>query len=322
MIMIKQLLLLVGLVTFSSCQGTSQKKKETETKTEVEQETTTQEEWISLFNGETLDGWHQYNGDKLVEEWSVTDGVLTFEPKKDRKWGDGGKNKVTDHSFNNFILSIDWNVSESGNRGIFWGVREGEEFGEPYVTGPEIQILDNERHPDAKVNPKFHQAGALYDLVQPSADVCNPAGEWNHVLLTVDHNANEGNVVFNGTEIVRFPLSGEAWEELVNNSKFKGWKAFDTQGNLWLVGYSQSEDIDFSSNEGDNDVALLQLDQNLFPQQHFNLGGNGLDIAHAVLPLEDRKLLVVGTSESQEGLFQNNQGEKDIFVALWNVVLE
>lgn len=226
MIMIKQLLLLVGLVTFSSCQGTSQKKKETETKTEVEQETTTQEEWISLFNGETLDGWHQYNGDKIGEEWSVTYGVLTFEPKENRKWGDGGKNIVTDQSFTNFILSIEWNVSEAGNSGIFWGVQEGKEFGEPYVTGPEIQILDNERHPDAKVNPKFHQAGALYDLVQPSADVCNPAGEWNHVLLTVDHNANEGNVVFNGTEIVRFPLSGEAWDELVNNSKFKGWEGF------------------------------------------------------------------------------------------------
>ena len=226
MIMIKQLLLLVGLVTFSSCQGTSQKKKGTETKTEVEQETTTQEEWISLFNGETLDGWHQYNGDKIGEEWSVTDGVLTFEPKENRKWGDGGKNIVTDQSFTSFILSIEWNVSEAGNSGIFWGVQEGKEFGEPYVTGPEIQILDNERHPDAKANPKFHQAGALYDLVQPSADVCNPAGEWNHVLLTVDHNANEGNVVFNGTEIVRFPLSGEAWDELVNNSKFKGWEGF------------------------------------------------------------------------------------------------
>lgn len=226
MIMIKQLLLLVGLVTFCSCQGTSQKRKENETKTEVEQETTTQEEWISLFNGETLDGWHQYNGDKIGEEWSVTDGVLTFKPKEDRKWGDGGKNIVTDQSFTNFILSIEWNVSEAGNSGIFWGVREGEEFGEPYVTGPEIQILDNERHPDAKVNPKFHQAGALYDLVQPSADVCNPAGEWNHVLLTVDHNANEGNVVFNGIEIVRFPLSGEVWDKLVNNSKFKGWEGF------------------------------------------------------------------------------------------------
>lgn len=226
MIMIKQLLLLVGLVTFSSCQGTNQKKKETETKTEVEQETTTQEEWTSLFNGETLDGWHQYNGDKIGEEWSVTDGVLTFDPKENRKWGDGGKNIVTDQSFTSFILSIEWKVSEAGNSGIFWGVQEGKEFGEPYVTGPEIQILDNERHPDAKANPKFHQAGALYDLVQPSADVCNPAGEWNHVLLTVDHNANEGNVVFNGTEIVRFPLSGEAWDELVNNSKFKGWEGF------------------------------------------------------------------------------------------------
>lgn len=98
--------------------------------------------------------------------------------------------------------------------------------------------------------------------------------------------------------------------------------AFAPNGALWLVGYSQSEDIDFSTNAGDNDIAILQLDQNLFPQQHFNLGGNALDIAHAVLPLEDGRLLVVGSSESQDGLFQNNQGGKDIFVALWDVISE
>lgn len=98
--------------------------------------------------------------------------------------------------------------------------------------------------------------------------------------------------------------------------------AFAPNGALWLVGYSQSEDIDFSTNGGDNDIAILQLDQNLFPQQHFNLGGSGLDIAHAALPLEDGRLLVVGTSESQDGLFQNNQGGKDIFVALWDVISE
>ena len=94
------------------------------------------------------------------------------------------------------------------------------------MTGPEIQILDNERHPDAQANPKFHQAGALYDLVQPTADVCKPAGEWNHVLLSVNHNTNEGSVQLNGTEIVTFPLSGEGWDALVNNSKFKDWKGF------------------------------------------------------------------------------------------------
>ena len=183
-------------------------------------------EWIPLFDGETLHGWHQYNGEAIGSEWSVNDGVLIFQPKEDRKWGDGGKNIVTDREFTNFILSIEWKISEAGNSGIFWGVKEGEEFGEPYVTGPEIQILDNERHPDANANPKFHQAGALYDLVQPTADVCKPAGEWNHVLLTVNHKLNKGSVKLNGTEIVTFPLSGSEWDQLVNNSKFKGWNGF------------------------------------------------------------------------------------------------
>ena len=183
-------------------------------------------EWTSLFDGKTMNGWHQYNGEGVGPEWSVTDGVMTFQPKENRKWGDGGKNIVTDREFTSFVLSLEWKISEAGNSGIFWGVKESEEFGEPYVTGPEIQILDNERHPDAKANPKFHQAGALYDLVQPTADVCKPAGEWNHVLLTVNHNTNSGSVQLNGTEIVTFPLSGEGWEALVNNSKFKGWKGF------------------------------------------------------------------------------------------------
>ncbi len=117
--------------------------------------------------------------------------------------------------------------------------------------------------------------------------------------------------------------------ELISEQSFGGSSfdlgrdlAFDAQQNLWLVGYSQSSDIDFSTHAGENDIALLQLDQNRYPKQHFNLGGSGLDIAHAVLPLEDGRLVVVGTSESQDGPFKNNRGDKDIFIALWDVVLE
>ena len=183
-------------------------------------------QWVSLFDGKTFNGWHQYNGAEIGDEWSVSEGELTFQPKENRQWGDGGKNIVTDKEYTNFVLSLEWKISEAGNSGIFWGVKEGKEYGEPYVTGPEIQILDNERHPDAKANPKFHQAGALYDLVQPTADVCKPAGEWNHVLLTINHNTNHGAVELNGTEIVTFPLSGEEWNRLVNGSKFKGWDGF------------------------------------------------------------------------------------------------
>ena len=203
-------LLLLGCILLSSCQENKSKEKK--------ENTIKKKEWISLFDGKTLNGWHQYNGSAIGEEWSVVDSTLVFDPSKKRNGGD--KNIVTDQEFTNFVLSIEWKVAEVGNSGLFWAVQEGQEYGQPYLTGPEIQILDNERHPDAQANPKYHQAGALYDMVQPTADVCNPAGEWNHFLLTIDHNINKGIVVLNGTEIVRFPVHGPEWEALIAASKF------------------------------------------------------------------------------------------------------
>ncbi|MGA0896363.1 MAG: 3-keto-disaccharide hydrolase [Flavobacteriaceae bacterium] len=178
-----------------------------------------EKEWESLFDGSTLNGWHRFNRKGVAPIWTAKDGVLTFDPSL-RPEGDYVHDLVTDKVFKSFQLSIEWNISEGGNSGIFWGVQEGESHNKPYSTGPEIQVLDNELHPDAKANPKFHQAGALYDLVQPSKDVCKPAGEWNHVLLTIDYDKNEGSVELNGTKIVEFPLRGEEWDALVANSKF------------------------------------------------------------------------------------------------------
>jgi hypothetical protein len=176
-------------------------------------------EWESLFDGETLNGWHRFNRKGVTPIWTAKNGLLTFDPEL-RPKGDYIHDIVTDKAYKSFELSIEWNISEGGNSGIFWGVQEGESHNKPYSTGPEIQVLDNARHPDAKANPKFHQAGALYDLVQPSKDVCNPSGEWNHIVLKIDHNKNQGSVKLNGTKIVEFPLSGPEWDALVSNSKF------------------------------------------------------------------------------------------------------
>ncbi|MGB1448913.1 MAG: hypothetical protein ACPG8F_03650 [Flavobacteriaceae bacterium] len=117
--------------------------------------------------------------------------------------------------------------------------------------------------------------------------------------------------------------------ELLSESSYGGTAfdvgrdlAFDHEDTLWLVGYSQSDDLDFSTNAGDNDVAVLQLDKNHFPIQHFNLGGSGQDLAHALLPRANGQIIVVGSTESQNGPFENNRGDKDLFVALWDVVLE
>ena len=195
--------LALGLLTASSLPTTNETKGD----------------WESLFDGETLNGWHRFNRKGVTPIWTAKNGLLTFDPEL-RPKGDYIHDIVTDKAYKSFELSIEWNISEGGNSGIFWGIQEGESHNKPYSTGPEIQVLDNERHPDAKANPKFHQAGALYDLVQPSKDVCNPAGEWNHIVLKIDHNKNQGSVKLNGTKIVEFPLSGPEWDALVSNSKF------------------------------------------------------------------------------------------------------
>ena len=218
--LVSVLLLTLGII---SCQINSSKKKNIEP--QKTQTVKVSDEWTSLFDGKTLNGWHQYNGDGIDKEWTVEEGAMVFNPEESRNYGDGGRNIVTDEEFTNFVLSIEWKISEAGNSGIFWGVREGKEFGEPYLTGPEIQVLDNDRHPDAQENPKYHQAGALYDMVQPTSDVCNPAGEWNHVVLSIDHNTNKGSVVLNGTEIVTFVVHGTEWDSLVKASKFSNKEA-------------------------------------------------------------------------------------------------
>lgn len=190
------------------------------------QEEAAQGEWISLFDGKTFKGWHQYNGEGIPDQWSVVDEAMVFTPGNYVK-GEPGKNIVTDETFGSFVLSIEWKIAKKGNSGIFWAVQEDPAFREPYLTGPEIQVLDNERHPDAFIKPKYHQAGALYDMVEPAVDVCKRAEEWNHVLLTVDHKNNKGSVVLNGTLIVEFPAHGPAWEKMIKASKFGNPKAPD-----------------------------------------------------------------------------------------------
>lgn len=179
---------------------------------------------IVLFDGKSLDAWRGYMLDSLPAEWSVDNGNILFTPGK--KSGKSRNSIITKQKFSNFILSLEWKISEGGNSGIFWGVYEAIALNEPFQSGPEVQVLDNKRHSDALVNPNFHQAGALYDLVQPSQEVCRPAEEWNTCEIKVNHKTNYGSIKLNGVLIAEFPVHGEAWETMVANSKFKKWKHF------------------------------------------------------------------------------------------------
>lgn len=220
----KKPLLFIALAAVFAC-----KDKPKENKEEVQEEMTEvveekEAEWTTLFDGTSFDGWHMYNGGEVTEPWKLEDGAMVFYPMEERPEG-ANYNLVTDEEFTDFVLTMDWKIAEGGNSGFFWGVKEGEEYGQPYVTGPEIQVLDDERHPDAK-NGEDRLAGSLYDIVPPSEKVVKPAGEWNSVELMINHKTNQGHVILNGTKIVEFPLEGPEWDKLIANSKFADWEDF------------------------------------------------------------------------------------------------
>lgn len=207
-----------------SCKDNSGRQNGQDLTMQNEEETmqNDQDEFQSLFNGKDLDGWKAYNSNEITQ-WTVEDNALVFTKTEGER--DGSENLITRDQYTNFELSLEWKISEAGNSGIMWGVQEGENFDEPYRSGPEIQILDNEKHPDAKNGP-IRQAGALYDMVPPKRDVTKPVGQWNETLIKIDHKANRGSVSLNGILITEFPLHGEEWDALVENSKFRDWEHF------------------------------------------------------------------------------------------------
>tara|TARA_R110000765_G_scaffold164154_2_gene269262 strand:- start:838 stop:1575 length:738 start_codon:yes stop_codon:yes gene_type:complete len=218
------------LIFFISCK---QEKKET-SETVVDEMEMPESEWEILFDGTSLDKWKEFQNDAVGDVWKIDGDALIYTPPSE---GEENKNHdlVTRDEYTDFVLSLDWKISEAGNSGVFWGVNEDAKYSTGYQTGPEVQILDNDKHPDAKAGTT-HQAGALYDMVSPAEDVTKPIGEWNTMVITVNHKDNIGRVVLNDTEMVTFPVQGEEWDAMVADSKFAGWEGFGkfTTGKIGL----------------------------------------------------------------------------------------
>lgn len=207
-----------------SCKDSNNQSFTDETYNEEEQmaNSETNNDWEVLFNGENLDNWKAYNSDTITQ-WKVEGDALVFDPAEGER--SGSENLITKDQYTNFELALEWRISENGNSGIMWGVQEDEQFNEPYLTGPEIQVLDNQGHPDAQNGP-IRQAGALYDLSEPTEDATKPAGEWNEMVITINYDENTGTVTLNGTRVNEFPLHGDEWGNMVKNSKFSDWEHF------------------------------------------------------------------------------------------------
>lgn len=196
--------------------------------TAVEETPTTEtsaEEWIQLFDGKSLAGWHKYGGGEVGKAWKVENGELYLDAANKDGWqtGDGG-DIVSDEEFENFHLKYEWKIAKNGNSGVIFYVHESPEYQYCWQTGPEMQVLDNDGHPDAKIIS--HRAGDLYDLIVSSEETVKPVGEWNQAEIISDN----GNLtlVLNGVNVVETTMWTPEWEALIADSKFKDMKGFGT----------------------------------------------------------------------------------------------
>jgi len=186
------------------------------------------EGWKLLFDGKSTSGWKTFNSDKIGQGWKVSNGELYL----DKSVKEGRGDLITIDEFENFELSIDWKIDACGNSGIIFNVIEDPKYSATYFTGPEMQVVDNACHPDAKIIK--HRAADLYDLISCSTETVKPAGEWNHAQIISNKSAME--FWLNGTKVVTFTMHNAKWDEMVANSKFKTMADFGkaTKGHIAL----------------------------------------------------------------------------------------
>jgi len=175
--------------------------------------------WTPLFDGKDLKGWRGYKKPDATEtRWKVADGMLTIDHSGA---GDthGQRDLITEATYEQFDLRWEWKIAEGGNSGMKYFVLEDQDS----AIGHEYQMIDDERHPDAKIGP-HRQTAAFYDVFPAHDRPMKPAGEWNtsEVIVKGKHVTH----LLNGKTVLEYDLESPALMAAIEKSKFKGIARF------------------------------------------------------------------------------------------------
>lgn len=182
-----------------------------------------------LFNGKDLSGWRNvYSNDKPGKRWSVKDGVLSISPSDG---SETGNDIVTDGKYKAFELVFNFKLSEGANSGVKYFVDEKYDSGGKSGIGLEYQILDDEKHPDAKAGAVGNRTlASLYDLI-PS-DKLDPRffgkkTDWKagRVIVFPDNRVQHW---LNGFKVLEYKRNDNIYKALVARSKYKDFEGFGT----------------------------------------------------------------------------------------------
>ncbi len=200
--------------------------------------------WRLLWDGKTSNGWRSARSNEFpATGWAMKDGVLTVQPSTGGE-STGGGDIVTREEFSNFELKLEFKITEGANSGVKYFVQPDLNQGAGSAIGCEFQILDDAKHPDAKLGVAGNRTlGSLYDLI-PAANLSVPnrnkelrgVGEWNQVRIIVQGNHVEHWL--NGFKTLEYERNTPMFNALVAYSKYKDWPNF---GN-WMQGHILLQD--------------------------------------------------------------------------------
>jgi hypothetical protein len=186
--------------------------------------------WELLYDGESMDKWRGAKRDDFPYSekgigWDVEDGIVLIHESGGAESADAG-DIVTKEVFSDFELWVDFKITEGANSGIKYFVDPELNRGQGSAIGLEYQILDDERHPDAKLGAQegSRTLASLYDLKKAEGKQPNPIGEWNHARVI-----SEGDHVehwLNGRKVLEYDRNTPEFQQLVDESKYKVWPGF------------------------------------------------------------------------------------------------
>lgn len=209
--------------------------------------------WRLLWDGKTSAGWRGAKLDHFPTwGWTMEDGVLNIEA------ADGGESTgpgdiVTIDSFSNFELEFEFRISEGANSGIKYFVDPELNKGAGSAIGCEFQILDDKKHPDAKMGVAGNRTmGSLYDLMtaknlstQGRAKQFKGVGQWNQGRL-ISHNGHVEHWL-NGEKVIEFDRYSQMFRALVAYSKYKDWPNFCQQPEGRLLLQDHGNEVSYRS---------------------------------------------------------------------------
>lgn len=192
--------------------------------------------WKLLFDGKTSKGWRGAKLDHFPKfGWEIKDGILTVLESGGDESRNGG-DIVTIDKYSDFELWVDFKITAGANSGIKYFVNTMLNKSEGSAIGLEYQLLDDQRHPDAKKGS--HQGSrtlaSLYDLIKAENKHPSPIGQWNHAR--VSSKANHVEHWLNGRKVLEYERKSDRYRKLVAESKYKTWPSFgeSEQGNILL----------------------------------------------------------------------------------------